>query len=78
MKPQDYHKVLEENERLRKLLWLRHGCESAALYGDDGKMDCNRCMIDFRNLSPVDMEAIWLQIAIKQAAIDAAKTEVQA
>jgi len=34
--------------KLRKLLWLNHGCEHAALYGDDGEMQCNSCMIDFK------------------------------
>ena len=36
----------QENKELRKLLWLRHGCTS--LYGDDGEMQCNSCMIDFK------------------------------
>lgn len=34
------------NERER--LWLGHGCSTAILYGDDGEMQCARCMIDFR------------------------------
>ena len=37
-----------ENERLRQMLWLRHGCPFYALYGDDGEMQCNKCMLDFR------------------------------
>ena len=36
----------EENKILRELLWLRHGC-AGPLYGDDGKMQCSGCMIDF-------------------------------
>lgn len=35
----------EENEKLKHLLWLRHGCDG--LYGDDGERQCNRCQIDF-------------------------------
>jgi len=35
---------------LRHLLWLRHGCPSAALYGDDGEMQCSVCLIDFKRL----------------------------
>ena len=35
-----------ENKILRKLLWLRHGCEG--LYGDDGEMQCGKCRIDFK------------------------------
>jgi len=37
-----------ENEALRYLLWLRHGCEMSALYGDDGEMQCKKCVIDFK------------------------------
>jgi hypothetical protein len=32
---------------LRKLLWLRHGCDLSALYGDDGELQCHICKIDF-------------------------------
>lgn len=35
---------------LRKLLWLRHGCEG--LYGDDGEMQCGVCGIDFKRDTP--------------------------
>lgn len=45
-------RVNDDNDNLRRLLWLRHGCPWAALYGDDGKLDCNKCVIDFR--APVD------------------------
>lgn len=48
---------------LRKLLWLRHGCPSEYLYGDDGKMDCNCCMIDFVNDSPEKIQDRFNQIA---------------
>jgi hypothetical protein len=27
--------------KLRQELWLNHGCPNAALYGDDGEMQCN-------------------------------------
>ncbi len=30
----------------RKLLWIFHGC--SGLYGDDGEMQCGKCLIDFR------------------------------
>jgi len=33
---------------LRQLLWLKHGCSFPSLYGDDGEMQCNSCMIDFK------------------------------
>ena len=38
----------EEEEKWRKLLWLRHGCSIHALYGDDGEMQCSACGIDFK------------------------------
>ncbi len=37
---------MNENETLRKLLWLSHG--HRALYGDDGEMQCSECMLDFK------------------------------
>jgi hypothetical protein len=37
-----------ENRELRKRWWLNHGCDFAALYGDDGEMQCSSCMIDFK------------------------------
>jgi len=37
-----------ENRLLREMLWLRHGCPFPALYHDDGEMQCNVCMIDFK------------------------------
>ncbi len=45
----------------RYLLWLRHGC--SALYGDDGKMDCNKCLIDFKNSSMQDIQAQFQRIS---------------
>ncbi len=41
--------IESENKKLRELLWLRHGCQG--LYGDDGEMQCNKCMIDFKRHS---------------------------
>lgn len=44
---------------LRRLLCVTHGCSLAALYGDDGEMQCNAldCRIDFKRWSPEDIEA---------------------
>ena len=36
-----------ENRILRKLLWLNHGHDPSALYGDDGEMQCSQCIRDF-------------------------------
>ena len=44
----DYLKLAKENEQLRKILWLRHGCSISKLYGDDGEMQCSFCRIDFK------------------------------
>jgi hypothetical protein len=48
-------KALAEIERLeqdaiemRRQVWLSHGCGTAALYGDDGEMQCGKCLIDFK------------------------------
>lgn len=47
----------EENKQLRMLLWLRHGCDG--LYGDDGEMQCAKCMIDFKRDSADSIEEKW-------------------
>lgn len=41
----------KENKELRVLLWLRHGCNSPGLYGEDGDLRCRDCKIDFRRAS---------------------------
>lgn len=41
-------KLDEENKLLREFLWLNHGCGSHYLYGDDGEMQCNNCLLDFK------------------------------
>lgn len=47
---------------LRRLLWLRHGCPSHALYGDDGEMQCHACMVDFRRDTPERIDERFLEI----------------
>jgi len=47
--------VKKENKKLRELLWLNHGCPIGMLYGDDGEMQCNKCMIDFKRDSIEDI-----------------------
>ena len=42
----DLERIQRENEILRELLWLRHGCNN--LYGDDGERQCGACMLDFK------------------------------
>lgn len=41
----------ETQNQLRELLWLRHGCPPFVLYGDDGEMQCTKCLIDFKRYS---------------------------
>lgn len=48
-----------ENLQLRKLLWLNHGCNITALYGDDGEMQCGACAVDFKRWSMSAMLAAW-------------------
>lgn len=47
-----HHASVVADLTLRHLLWLRHGCPSHALYGDDGEMSCGQCVIDFLRWSP--------------------------
>lgn len=39
--------LAEENQLLRKWIWLNHG-HLDGLYGDDGEMQCGRCLVDFK------------------------------
>jgi hypothetical protein len=38
--------MTKDEQILREMLWLHHGVIHM-LYGDDGEMQCNTCMIDF-------------------------------
>jgi hypothetical protein len=44
---------------LRRLLWLRHGCKFAALYGDDGEMQCAECGVDFKRMTAEQIDAVF-------------------
>lgn len=48
-----------EEQLLRKLLWLRHGCPVIQLYGDDGEMQCGTCGIDFVRATAETIQSIW-------------------
>lgn len=54
--------MAKENKILRKLLWLRHGCELVTLYGDDGEMQCGTCSIDFKRMSVENIRDRWAAI----------------
>jgi len=36
-----------DEKKLRYLLWLKHG-HLKYLYGDDGEMQCHKCLLDFK------------------------------
>ena len=55
----------EEGKPWRRLLWLRHGCEQIALYGDDGEMQCNKCMLDFRRMTASEIDDHFLDAGQK-------------
>lgn len=49
---------------LRMLLWLRHGCPSSVLYGDDGEMQCAKCLIDFKRATVPEIEAVFERLGM--------------
>lgn len=56
-----------EATKLRRLLWLRHGCPIASLYGDDGEMSCGQCRIDFKRMTADQIDATWKRDALRAA-----------
>jgi len=43
-----------KTERMvREFIWLNHGHGILPLYGDDGELQCSKCMIDFKRM-PLD------------------------
>lgn len=61
-----------END-LRMHWWLSHGCGPAALYGDDGEMQCSACMVDFKRLSGSEISAALKNARmLKRAALPSA------
>jgi hypothetical protein len=55
-------KIIEENKKLRELLWLNHGCSIDVLYGDDGEMQCHTCVVDFKRMTPQQIIERWMVI----------------
>lgn len=64
-----------ENERLRELLWLRHSCNPAGLYGDDGEQQCGQCGIDFKRNTPDEMLNLWRRKASLNPPVEGEKFE---
>ena len=54
----------EENKVLRKLLWLRHGCDHMALYGDDGELQCSECGVDFKRMPATNISEMFHDIGL--------------
>lgn len=58
-----------DEKTLRELLWLQHGCHSAALYGDDGEMQCLACLIDFKRNTVESIEKRFYKLGIMALAV---------
>ena len=52
----------------RRLLWFYHGCSTEHLYGDDGEMQCAKCLVDFKRWTPQAIEKA-LQSAVTREAM---------
>lgn len=59
----------EENKKLRELLWIRHGCSFASLYGDDGEMQCCTCLLDFKRMPADEIQQRFQQIGMQKFSI---------
>ncbi|HDZ26528.1 hypothetical protein LCGC14_0669490 [marine sediment metagenome] len=59
-------KLETENKILRRLLWLRHGCPSNALYGDDGELQCHNCIIDFKRISARALDKRFFELGMEK------------
>lgn len=46
-----------ENRELRVLLWEHHCKHYRYLYGDDGELQCAKCMLDFKRDDVSDIRA---------------------
>lgn len=60
----------KEIDKLKELLWLRHGCSIAALYGDDGEMQCSSCGLDFKRFTASQIEEHFRTIAMQKFSIE--------
>jgi hypothetical protein len=69
-------RMKELEMKLRTRLWLGHGC-TAALYGDDGEMQCGEHGLDFKRMPLAELEQHVEAIQLKRiaAAIRADKQE---
>jgi hypothetical protein len=66
----------EATEGWRRLLAFHHGCNPAALYGDDGELACGLCRVDFKRIGAAELERRWFHEdleALRRAQQEAAK-----
>lgn len=45
----------KSDKEVREYLWLHHGCGVHPLYGDDGEMQCSKCVIDFKRQPLIEL-----------------------
>jgi len=57
--------MIDSELKIRKLLWIRHGCSVGSLYGDDGEMQCNTCGIDFKRMAPEKIEELLIKDGLR-------------
>jgi hypothetical protein len=55
-----------KQKEFRRMLWQRHGCRG--LYGDDGEMQCGKCMLDFKRDSAEHISAVFHQKGLEAKA----------
>lgn len=62
--PEAGKSAVDAEQELRREWWLNHGHPIAALYGDDGEMQCAKCMpfCDYKRMPLSDLQA-----AVEQA-----------
>lgn len=54
---------------LRREWWINHGHDFAALYGDDGEMQCGRCGADYKRDSLDRLRLIVRDARMERAAL---------
>ena len=51
---------------LRLEWWANHGCSMAVLYGDDGELQCSRCLVDFKRHPIAELREFVRQRRLQQ------------
>jgi hypothetical protein len=60
--------AIDVEYELRKEWWGNHGHEYLALYGDDGEMQCLRCLMDFKRAPLEIVQAAVFTARLERAA----------